>query len=224
MYKFFIITLLLIITGSLFAQGVTLSTSEGLVTLSSTEAAADGRITTGSIIDTIASRLETLEKDYFIKLNKVDQLKAQKLVNEIYELLAQIPLSTDPVVISGTSPNISININTPGVAPKPKPESASATNRKVMKDQEFSDLMTKISRQVFGDDRLRTLELVSQNTRFTVNQIVRIIGTFTFASDQLNALRICYPECVDPQNNYKILDSFTFSTDRDAAQKIMEGK
>lgn len=239
MPKTMLTLLLFTLALSLFAQGLTLSTPEGNISMSVTGIPTDSKPASRGIIDAIVTRLEQLEKDYFIKLNKVDQLRAQKLVNEIYELLAQIPVSSETTVTSSTTtttttstPNINININTPtpGEKPKPekpdkpKPEAITVSSRKVMSDKDFNDLMAKIEKQSFSDDQLSTLELAAKNTRFKVNQIVRIIGAFTFADDKLEALRLSYPECEDPQNNYKILDAFTFSSDKEAAKQIIEGK
>lgn len=239
MSKFMLTLLLLTLTWGLFAQGLTLSTPEGNISMSVTGIPSDSKPASRGIIDAIVTRLEQLEKDYFIKLNKVDGIRAQKLVNEIYELLAQIPVTSETLITSSSTtttttstPNININITTPTTPEKPKPdkpdkpkpEAITVSSRKVMVDKDFNDLMGKIEKQSFADDKLRTLELASKNTRFKVNQIVRIIGAFTFADDKLSALRIAYPECDDPQNNYKILDAFTFSSDKEAAQRIIEGK
>ena len=95
------------------------------------------------------------------------------------------------------------------------------SSRRVMPEGEFSSLMDRINGESFGDDKLRVLSTAAKNYRFKVSQITRLISTFTFSEDKIEALRISYPEVVDPQNNFKILDAFTFSDDKKEADAII---
>ncbi|MDZ4181348.1 MAG: DUF4476 domain-containing protein [Candidatus Cloacimonadaceae bacterium] len=233
MHKLMLIALALFSVSLVFAQGFTLSTPDGDISLNITGVPMDGKTNTGTLIDNIVNRLELLQKDYHSKLNKVDQIKAKKLVDEIYELLALLPmdagvsLSTASSTQTNASPNININITTPPTTVKPvpveipKPEAITAPGRKLMSDKDFTDLLARIKKESFADDQLRVLNTAAKNSRFNVNQIVRLLGAFSFASDQLSALQIAYPECDDPHNNYKILDAFTFSSDKEEAEEIM---
>ncbi len=230
---------------SLFAQGFTISTPEGNVTMSITGIPADGTTTSGNIIDQIVVKLEALQKDYHSKLNKIDQKRANNMVDEIYNLLAMLPddanitVSQTPSTSTNTSSNININISgmqteekpTPVVEAKPpvqqtqqvKPiiEEKPANGRMAITENDFLGLLDRIDKENFCDDKTRVLKTATKNYKFNVNQIVRLIGAFAFAEDKVKTLQISYPGCTDPQNNYKILDAFTYSEDKEAAEDII---
>ncbi|MDP3114780.1 MAG: DUF4476 domain-containing protein [Candidatus Cloacimonadaceae bacterium] len=238
MQKLMLIAIALFGIGLLFAQGFTISTPEGNISMNITGVQADGKTNSGTLIDNIVARLEQLQKEHHVKLNKVDQIRAKKLVDEIYELLALLPMDANVSVTSAptaqpsSQPNISINITSPPADTKPAPtvkpstekpkhEAITTPGRKLMPDKDFNDLMARINKESFADNKLRVLNTAAKNSRFNVSQIVRLIGAFTFAEDKLNALSVAYPECQDPHNNYKILEAFTFASDKEDAEEII---
>ena len=248
MKRIWIIVLLSISAVCLFAQGFTISTPEGNVTMSITGVQADGKTTTGNIIDQIVVKLEALQKDYHSKLNKIDQKRANNMVDEIYNLLAMLPedatitvsqtSSTTTSTSTTTTPNININISgmqteekpvveqKPVVQEKPQPvkpiiEEKPTSGRKTINDSEFGELIARIGKENFSDDKIRVLKTAAKNYKFNVNQIVRLINAYTYSEDKIAALQLSYPECTDPQNNYKILDAFTYSEDKEEADDII---
>lgn len=222
--------IMIIALSGIAAQGVTLTLPEGNVSVSvSNDANSYQKIPTqGWVMQQIELRLQELEKYYLSRLTSAnDQRAIKQMMENIRGLLIMLPvdpnaLATGPV--AAQSPNINININTTPVPPAPAPEAITVNPLRYMTDKEFKDLEASIQKSSFADDRLSTLQLATKNTSFSVNQIVRIIGLFTFADDKLKALRLSYPGCYDPQNNFKILDAFLFSDDKDAARKIMSAQ
>lgn len=245
---------LLMLSGCLLlsAQEFKISTPEGAVSMSITGVQSNGTTSSGNLIDQIAKKLEQLEKDVHSKLNKIDQKKAENLMNEIYGLLALLPsnanvnvsaslsaassssVSATPVS-EGGNVNISISgmdVKAPPPAGKPTPQIKAAppappaeddivkATSKAMPESEFNTLINRIKGESFADEQIRVLRTASKNFRFSCNQIVRLIEAYTYSEDKLEALRMSYPECTDPQNNYKILDAFTYSADKEAAEDI----
>ena len=90
-----------------------------------------------------------------------------------------------------------------------------------MSDSDFSNLISRIQAESFSDDQMRVIRTAAKKHNFKVNQIVRIIDCFSFADDKITALGISYPGCIDPQNNYEILDAFTYSDDKSEAERII---
>ncbi|PKN79908.1 MAG: hypothetical protein CVU48_03795 [Candidatus Cloacimonetes bacterium HGW-Cloacimonetes-1] len=247
MKRFWILVLMTVMTISMFAQGFTFTTPEGNITMSITGVPADGTTTSGNIIDQIVIKLEALQKDYHSKLNKIDQKRANNMVEEIYNLLALLPdnasitISQTPSTSTNTSSNININISGMQTEEKPTPqavieakppvqqtqqvkpliEEKPTNGRKAISANDFAELLGRINKESFSDDKTRILKTASKNYNFNVNQILRLIGSFTFAEDKVDALQISYPGCTDPQNNYKILDAFTYSEDKEAAEDII---
>lgn len=249
-YLIFMIVLLSCL--SLTAQEFKISTPEGTVSMSITGVQKDGNTTSGNIIDQIAAKLDQLEKEVHTKLNKLDQKRAENILNEVYGLLALLPTnqtvnvgqstSTTTTTTSTTTSStgtVNINMNISGMdveekpkpAEKPKPEKPkpapqevqkpAKTVRVLMSEAEFNSLISKITAESFGDDKLRVLRTAVKNNKFNCSQVVRLIGAFTYSEEKLDALRISYPEVVDPQNNYKIIDAFTYSSDKQEAEGII---
>jgi hypothetical protein len=229
--------------------GMNMNTPEGSVSMTMTGVPLDTPAD-GAVIDQIVDRLEKLEKEVHIKLNKLDQKKAEKLVAEIYDLLALLPVA-EPVPVAETSAsaaaassssssssasgsaNININISGMEASQVPEPiyhehfnsegddEITTASMRKVMPEGDFGDLVSRIKKESFSEGKIRVLRTAAKNYRFNCSQIVRLIDSYTFSEDKLEALRISYPDVADPKNNYKILDAFTFDTDKDEADSII---
>jgi len=107
-------------------------------------------------------------------------------------------------------------------AEQPKLEKASQSNRKAITEADFNDLIKAINSKSFSDDKFLVLESSVKHFKFKVDHIIRIIGCFTHSDDKVEALRISYPEVIDPQNNYKIYDAFTYSSSKEKAKEIMD--
>ncbi|MDZ4121684.1 MAG: hypothetical protein U1C33_04645, partial [Candidatus Cloacimonadaceae bacterium] len=171
--------LILLAFQAAFAQGFSISTPEGNISMTITGIDSDGKTKSGNVIDMIAAKLEELEKNYHTKLNKLDQKRAQNIVEEIYNLLALLPYdanvvlttsssSTSTTTTTTTQPNININISGSMVEEKPAPvvkekpqkpkpvvEEKPASGRKLIGDKDFNDLIGRIGKESFSDDKLR---------------------------------------------------------------------
>jgi len=248
--RYLIIALLVTVCFTLSAQEFKISTPEGNVSMSITGVQSNGTTTSGNLIDQIAVKMEQLEKEVHIKLNKIDQKKAENLMNEIYGLLALLPTNQTVTVgqtvtsSSGTSTStpssgtVNINMNISGMdentdaepvethktekVEKPTEVATPAkASRKTMPESEFGSLISRINAESFSDNKLRVLRTAAKNYKFSCNQINRLIDAFEFSNEKLEALRIAYPEVTDPENNYKILDAFTYSNDKEQADSII---
>lgn len=139
---------------------------------------------------------------------------------------------------SGTA-NININIsgmegqNTPPSNPHHNdndynqghnnpPHHQDSATPKPMPDSDFSNLISKIKGESFSDNQMRVLRTAAKNYNFSCGQIIRVLDCFTFSEDKITALGITYPKVTDPKNNFNILDSFTYSADKEAAEDIMD--
>lgn len=240
--RYLIALIMIMISLGLSAQiDMNMTTPEGSVYMSLKGMQEKGKVSTGDIIDLIAEKLDKLEKEVHVKLNKIDQKRAENLMIDVYNLLSLLP-TTQTVnyeqTASGsgstapTSGTVNINMNISGMdapqdhKPKPKPQhheeqKPPASTRKAISETEFNSLVSKIKAESFADDQMRVLRTAAKNYRFNCNQIIRIIGLFNMGDEKLDALRIAYPEVTDPANNYKILDAFTFSDDKEAAEDII---
>jgi hypothetical protein len=154
------------------------------------------------IMDQIFQRLNILEADYLSQLNKKENARSRDLLNEIRGLLALMP---------------------PEGQPKPQPPKHNY-RKKGMSAPDFEALLNSVKKSIYSDDRLNVLKLAAADNRFSVGQIVEMIGLFMYTDDKLDVLAIMYPQCVDKGNKFKILDSFMYGSDKDKAVKIMTGE
>jgi len=240
MKKITILLVLVLSVVGLFAQGFSFSANENgfSMTMSGDEGSSSQSTITvknsGEVIDKIVVKLEELQGKYNAKLNKLDGKRANNIIDEIYSLLSLLPenstlvqpetsTSSTPQTESSTS---TVNINISGLEtqasqPQSTSEVAPTNNKKSMSESDFSNLIKRINAESFSDDQMRVLRTAAKNHNFKVNQIVRILDCFSFGEDKLSALSISYPGCLDPQNNYEILDAFTYSDDKSEAERII---
>lgn len=140
----------------------------------------------------INNRLRTLETRYITKLNSTDRDLAQRELNEVYYLLYQL----------NNNPN----------NPYQKP----------MNPDEFNQFISRVKAQSFDSDKINLIQLVSKTNWFYVNQISETIKTLSFDSKKIDVLSVMYPKSVDRNNGYKLIDLFTFSSDKEKARQIIE--
>ncbi len=238
--RYLVALVIIMMSFSLSAQiDMNMNTPEGSVYMSLKGMQEKGKISTGDIIDLIAEKLDKLEKEVHVKLNKIDQKRAENLMTDVYNLLSLLPtthtVNYEQTASGSTAPNsgtVNINMNISGMdapqdhKPDLKPQhheeqKPPASTRKAISETEFNSLVSKIKAESFADDQMRVLRTAAKNYRFNCNQIIRIIGLFNMGDEKLDALRIAYPEVTDPANNYKILDAFTFSDDKEEAEDII---
>lgn len=234
MKKVLIVSLFLLAVAGLIAQGFTFTASEDGISMSVTGEESSSSTKTimkmnnsGEVINLIAAKLEKLQKDYHSKLNKLDQKKADKLLDEVYSLLALLPENAN-ITITESKPtpptNTTVNINMSGLETASSATTTTTTNNKGMNDSDFTKLISRIQSESFSDDQLRVIRTAAKLNSFKANQIVRIIDCFSFSDDKISALDIAYKGCLDPQNNYEILDAFTYSDDKSRAERIINAE
>lgn len=94
--------------------------------------------------------------------------------------------------------------------------------RGAMPGERFAELARQLEREAFPSNALNTLELVAADHRFTVEQTVRLIGIFQFPSDRVRALELAAPRLVDRENAYRLLEAFTFESEKDEARRVLQ--
>ncbi|MBN2829405.1 MAG: DUF4476 domain-containing protein [Candidatus Cloacimonetes bacterium] len=221
----------------LFAEGFSINTPAGSISMSvndnsSTTTVSSKTVTVEYLVNDIVKNLEQLEK-YHEKLNKFDQKKCQNLLDEVYSKLALIPTNGTVVISSGTTSNdvsdgnvnINVTMNVPQEDPEPQQVQARpkpVEHEKVpMSSIDFNDWCKRIKNESFADDQLRVVNMGAKNVWLTCDQVKTVLGLFSFSEDQLDALKVLWPRVTDKQNSYKVLDSFTFSADKESAESIM---
>lgn len=91
----------------------------------------------------------------------------------------------------------------------------------VMNENDFQYLYNKIKGKAFDDDKLELLSVGVLSNQFTCRQCIKIMSVFTFDDAKLKTLNIMASHIADKENGETILDSFTFSTNRDKAKDML---
>ncbi len=104
----------------------------------------------------------------------------------------------------------------PGYETEPEPVQAEA-----MRSHDFRAVLESMDKHSFADDKLRVLEEVAARNLFLVAQVQKAMAQFSFGDDRLKALELLAPRIVDPENNFRIYESFTFDSEKDHARQIL---
>ena len=108
---------------------------------------------------------------------------------------------------------------TPPMPPAPPVVEEPAT----VSDAWVDEMVSIIEAQSFDNEKLVTAKGLLTNGRpFTVDQIVRITRTMTFASSQVDFLKAAYIHCIDRENYERALAILTFSSDRQKVRKYID--
>ena len=88
-------------------------------------------------------------------------------------------------------------------------------------DADFAEALEAITDQASSEGRLGVLEGLARDNWFSVDQVKRVIEALSFSSDRTAALALLAPRIVDPQNSFRIYDSFTFESEKEEARRIL---
>lgn len=88
-------------------------------------------------------------------------------------------------------------------------------------DKDFSFVLTKVKEGSFSKDKISIIEVACLNNHFTCRQTLSLLKQISFDNDRLKALRIIEPYIVDRENSLIIIETFSFSSSKDQAIKIL---
>jgi hypothetical protein len=108
-----------------------------------------------------------------------------------------------------------VTVNT---APPPPPQPVAYG----MSDSDFEGLKGAIENASFSKDKIGVLRTAAGSAAFTAHQVGELIDLYSFSKDKLDALGIVRGKIVDRQNNFHILEHFTFSSDKQKAQGMLQ--
>jgi hypothetical protein len=225
--------IMLVCAVTLFAEGFSIKSPIGNFELDVNSKVEQKKMDQTSIpvVEKIAFKLELLENDYIAKLSKLDQKRAQIIINSIYEMLALLPNDTyiatevQTEQVNGGNIDISININEQEVEQIDFEEPETVVEQAqiiTISENNFQLLCTNIQSESFDDDKLAIIQIVIRSHHFTINQLIRLLALFTFENDKISVVQIVYPKVIDTQNAFNLLNSFTYSSDKKRVQQIIQ--
>lgn len=84
-----------------------------------------------------------------------------------------------------------------------------------MDNQQFYEALTAIKQATFSETQLQMANMILSNAWLTTSQITQIIDIFSFEDTRLQFAKQAYYKCVDPQNYFRVFNSFYFSSSKD---------
>ncbi len=91
----------------------------------------------------------------------------------------------------------------------------------MMTPEEVARIKNAVASEAFADDKLRVLQLAMSGLFLRCDDVTAILSGFQFGEDKLKALRLMGGYIFDRENSFEILKSFTFSGEKEEAQKIL---
>jgi hypothetical protein len=82
-------------------------------------------------------------------------------------------------------------------------------------------LVTAVRNEPFADDQLNVLSDAATSQYFLVSQTQQLLSLFSFSKDRLKALRLVRPHLLDPENGFKLYESFEFAADKQELKRIL---
>ncbi len=178
----------------------------------------------------VITKLEELERQFLNELSGAQREEAQGIIQEVYDMLAAVPFNTLLEIDQESVPEWLADVmNTETPAGEVREEISLSDpldqeliqTRIPMTEENYLNLYHSIRGERFWDDQIRTIRLSARNSYYTVDQIIGMLGLFTFFEDQQEVLRVMYPRVSDPENAYRIPNAFHFYSDRYAVEEII---
>lgn len=83
-----------------------------------------------------------------------------------------------------------------------------------MTPDEYNRAKKTLNNQTFKDAKLATGQQIVKNNHLTVNQVIGLSKSFSFEDDKLQFVKAAYPSTLDQKEYYRIVDQFTFSSNK----------
>ncbi|MCF7858188.1 MAG: DUF4476 domain-containing protein [Candidatus Cloacimonetes bacterium] len=218
MKNFFLITLL---TFSVLVFCEEVSIKSNMRNMSVNVESQTGKI---NIADEIAKRLDILQEKYISKLNKLDQKRTEKIIEDIYELLVLFPEDITTEQINQTSDiNITFEIKDQTTEPTTNTNLGvkETISPQAQSDSEFQALIANVKNEGFADDKTSVVRITAKSRYFNISQLISLLDVFSFSDDKINIVTIVYPRIVDKVNAHNLLGAFTYSADKAKIEQII---
>ncbi|MDC1194267.1 MAG: DUF4476 domain-containing protein [Crocinitomicaceae bacterium] len=113
--------------------------------------------------------------------------------------------------------------NHPGICP-PMTHPIGMMSYQQLSEADYQAFLKHVEDEVFDSGKLATAQNFVKKTRMSAEQIKGIADEFTFDESRLKWAKFAYDYCYNPANYYKLDDSFTFWSNRNALKAYVANK
>lgn len=96
-------------------------------------------------------------------------------------------------------------------------------NIPVISRTQFDRLLKMVKEESFDSNKNTLLSMVAGKNRFSTDQIRQILGLYSFDAGKVEALKMCYPTTVDPENYFTLLSTLKFSGSKSELKNFIDG-
>ena len=91
-------------------------------------------------------------------------------------------------------------------------------------DTDFQRAVASINKKPFADEKMTIAQQIIRANCFSVSQVKKMMGTFTYEEDKLKIAKSAYPKTLDKGNYYQVNDALTYSDSIEALNAYLEGQ
>ncbi len=93
-----------------------------------------------------------------------------------------------------------------------------------MNTDAFYDAKRTVENEAFDNTRLELATSIANMNCLTAEQIFIFTKVFSFESNRLAFAKNAYRVCADPQNYFRVMDAFTFSSSKSELSQFISGR
>ena len=94
---------------------------------------------------------------------------------------------------------------------------------RVMNDQLFQTFYKEMKNEPFKDDRMKLLTAALAGSDFTSAQCLQLTKLYTFDDDRMEIMKIMYPQIVDKEAFFTVINTLTFSSSKEKMKDFIIG-
>ena len=94
---------------------------------------------------------------------------------------------------------------------------------RVMNDQLFQTFYKEMKNEPFKDDRMKLLNAALAGSDFTSAQCLQLTKLYTFDDDRMEIMKIMYPQIVDMEAFFTVINTLTFSSSKEKMKDFIIG-
>lgn len=94
---------------------------------------------------------------------------------------------------------------------------------RVMNDQLFQTFYKEMKNEPFKDDRMKLLNAALAGSDFTSAQCLQLTKLYTFDDDRMEIMKIMYPQIVDKEAFFTVINTLTFGSSKEKMKDFIIG-
>lgn len=88
----------------------------------------------------------------------------------------------------------------------------------------FAGAKRSVASKSFADEKKTTARQILRSNCMSTDQIIEMMGAFSFEDDKLDFAKMAYDRCSDPENYWKLNDAFTFGATIEELDEFLQSK